>query len=1311
MTGRWALLGALTVALTTGCGDDDTGPPSLAVQDSGATGASDAGGPATDLAPVPPDEGPVPDLQPPPPDEGPSPDLAPSTPDDGPTIDAALPLDEGPVDPTELPCDPPLGLSPLSPAVLPLDLLTFVAAGGTGQYRFELLANESDAILNPLSGAYLSGGVAPAIDTVQLTDLGCVGSVTTAIDVVTPLVVTPSAVTLDHGGALTFDLGGGTGALTLEIEPALDAEPVGSVSPDGSYTAGEVDGVDEVRVTDTGTGETVVAVVTVHGGAQLVPEPAQLAIPLGSSYAPVVHGGSGELALEVDGQAVSAANGVLYAEVAGDALVAIEDEFTGMTAQLQVAAIAPPELLLPRTGDNSASAWVLSPGDIDGDGFADGILALREADITAVDSGAVYIYRGFEGGLKPEPERILAGGDRFDRYGVSAAVGDVTGDGRVDLVVGAYTADIGVADSGAVYIYEGVDGQLFSEAPIRVLSGQFGSDQFGYSIALCDFNGDDALDLAVGVILGEDRDAQPQASNQGAVHVFLGHPAGFLDKADVTVWGKLPQGEGDELSWEYAPNLRLGNALAAGDFDGDGLCDLAAHSHQWNAGPGGNNDGIIFVYRGVGPSDLGPGGLAEDPSRVLAAGVAGDRSSQLGRILAAGDVTGDGAAELAAAQYLHETEPGKSNNPGAARLWLGGAAFGGDVAVTFDPPESAEWVFEGAKSQDQVGWSVAIQDATGDGRRDLLMGSFNHEVEGGPTNAGSTMVFAGQDGALPAAEPVWTIAGLNANDRFGQMAAVLGDLTDDGLPDLMIWAGRVDDLGVDVGRPYFVAGIGAPAPEELPPPAPLALPGEASGSQYGRSVAVVGDVDGDGLADLVIGTPLADPKSTSSGVATLHRGLAGGGFSAAPTVELSGYYGHSGSDQLGWAVAPLGDFDGDGAADFALLARSDDRPGNVATNANYAVDGGCSGAFNNGGAVLVFRGRSDGEPPAASPAFVWFGIQVGQVLDSLAGGFDIDGDGYQDFAAGSVAADRPGITNVGAFAVVRGRSADPDGKIVVICDPALTVLGLAASDALGRSVAPIGDLDGDGCDEIAAGANAEDLGKSNQGTVRVLFGWSTQAGTACAAAPRMVLLHSDDTSAQGGFSLAGGEDVDGDGVGDLAVGGHAKVVGGNSVGAAWIVPGAYLASLTPEPYEDGWLGAMHPFVDPTSAGSFRVEGHATGENLGRSVALVPGLHADGRAGLVVGGPLGDAPGVERAGGARVFRFETNPGAVGGYGLDPLPVAVLGGETSRPGGRIGEAVCAGLVSGTPLIVVGGYNGSGLGLDQGSVYVMPIEPLAP
>ena len=141
------------------------------------------------------------------------------------------------------------------------------------------------------------------------------------------------------------------------------------------------------------------------------------------------------------------------------------------------------------------------------------------------------------------------------------------------------------------------------------------------------------------------------------------------------------------------------------------------------------------------------------------------------------------------------------------------------------------------------------------------------------------------------------------------------------------------------------------------------------------------------------------------------------------------------------------------------------------------------------------------------------------------------------------------------------------------------------------------------------------------------------------------------------------------------------------------------------PFIPGETPTTHLFSPAGLAANLRVEGASTGENFGRSVAIVQGAGPNGRGVLVVGSPFGNLVGIERTGGARVYEF-LGDGTNANDGLQPIPMAIVGGDMTRIEGRVGERVTGGLVGSVPVVVIAGFDGSAFGLDQGAAYIYPL-----
>lgn len=1184
-------------------------------------------------------------------------------------------------------CSPALTILPTESVVDALGLIFFDVQGGTGAWRFSVVTGASSPLLNPLTGAYLAGSI-PGDDVIEVTDEGCEGSARAVVHVVPPMVVLPSDATVPPGSTFALEVTGGSGELLFT---PLALASGGSLDEAGVYVAGAADGDDRLLVEDVILGGSVEALIRVRAGAQLAADPPAVAFPVGSTFQVRTRDGTGVMELSAGGPAVSIVGDVLTGEAPGTVTIDVVDHFTRQTTTIQATVSAPLPLTLGRTGDHTLLATAAGGFDIDGDGFHDAVVGVPEASITAVQAGAVYVYRGSPAGLEPAPARVIAGADRRDQLGRALLVDDVTGDGLVDLVVTAHQGDLALIENGTLFIYPGEAGAFFAADPLQILSGGGGFDHLGSSVAACDVNGDGRKDLIVGANLVEDRLQTPVANNQGGLHLFLGYPDGFLERPDNTVFGVLPDAQGALVG---APNLQLGAWLGAGDIDGDGLCDVVTSSLSFATGaPNRFNDGALFVYKGLPPSDLSQGGLSAQPVRIYASLAADDPGAQLGRRIVVKDLDGDGRAEILASAHLSDVLPTPGTNAGAVRIFSGGPLPETPATSLEDARALAVLSLVGSNANDQSGFDVTVADATGDGVVDVVLGSFIDEgAPPLPGDAGAVVVFPGRSGDLPDPGLSTVFGGLVNGDRFGEAVAVLGDVDGDGHVDLLTHAALDDALGTNVGASFFVSG------DPTVPPARLDEPGVSSGSGISRGLAFVGDVTGDGLEDLAVGADEAGltPEGVNTGTIAVFSG------SALPSpaqegVRIEHFPQHGGGDRLGFWLTSAGDFDGDGRRDLAAAARNETRP--AAPDATWQDVDGCVTAPAQGGmgAGYVFPGDVPADGAALRPSFVFFGFHGGGALERVVGGFDYNDDGLSDLLASSPFVDRPDRNDVGGAFVVLGASRGTS-PTRVLCNRAVELRGLAPFDNLGRALAPVGDVDGDGCAEVAIGADNEDLGTPNQGTVRIVFG----AGAACASGtPQVLVFRSNEANAQAGGALAGGGDVDGDGVPDLVVGVPSHRRGGDVVGGVFLLPGARIAALRSSSVplvDDQAPATTFPLADAADPRALFLEGEVPGGRFGAAVALVPRAGPGARFDVAIGVPLGAVSGVALSGGAVVVRVDAT-------GFADV-VFAFGGETGRAGGQVGESVTAGRVGGQPFVAVGGSLGSGLGLDEGAAYAAPL-----
>ena len=1192
-------------------------------------------------------------------------------------------------------CDPPLLLGASPTAAVPFSLLSLSGSGGTGDYRYTLteVPSPSGAAINEITGAYLAGPTSGVTDTIELTDLGCIGSATLEVDVFESMEVLPSEGQVPTGASFSIEVLGGSGSYSCE---SIQLHSGGSISEACLYTAGSIEGLDGVHLVDTATGESKDSWFTVTENLTLQVEPSKLGLPVGSSYGLNVDGGTGEYEVVASGLSAIYDDGRIEALEAGTTQFTVTDRFTQLTSQLEVEAVSSLSIPVSRAGDLTLNGNVLSAGDVNGDGFGDAIFGWGESDVESSNGGGVSLWYGSATGLGPSVAQSFAGESWEDQAGRGLTVGDFNDDGQVDLAIGIPLMDTSSADEGLVAVHYGLPGEGFSQEADVEMESVSNGDRLGESLAGCDFDGDGIDDLAVGSVRAEDRNQTVIISNQGAVHVYEGSAAGLEDDPDYSLYGKLPSPSG----WQPQADLFLGWRMAAGYIDSDEYCDLVVSSWEFNG-----SDGVVLLY--LGSSE----GLLDDPVQSWAVGIDRSGSETFGRRLAVGDVNQDGLDDILVGARTYE--PAGGSNNGGAFLFLGREFSSDPIPTAVGDASEADWMTQGDSNGDLHGTSLDIGDLDGDGHPDILIGAHQDEVPGSPSNSGTVKVFAGTSGGLPSTAPTYVYEGENNSDYFGHFLAFVGDTDQDGLAEFVVVDRGGDLHGLSAGVPYQVPF------DDTIPWRPLDHVGGPAGQWLGWSADFIGDFDSDGYEDIAVGAPKQDlnEASSNSGAVYLYRGQPGG-FSANPDWTFEDFYLQSNQDEFGYGVAAAGDFTGDGIGDLLTIARIDGPPSTFSST-YIANPSDCPGSSYGVGRASIFAGLPGGLPadPATiiEPTTVYYGDDDG--LFSLAGDFDFNGDGIADFVVGAANDDSPEIpdvapamTNNGSVHVVYGRPPDPSGKTLVVCDPDWSFVGLGNQDQLGRSVAGLGDLDGDGCDEFAAGADeADPQGLSNQGAVHIFFGFDEDPSLPCRDAPEMMALVPQDSGARSGWSLDYGPDLDGDGLSELAVGAYNLTVLQDTVGGAWVIPGSYLQSLAltgTEPAEPGAPDMVHPFV--TLPGAWRLEGQRDGERAGRSVALVPPYGSRELGGLMMGSPRGADSGLGSSGGARIHLFDPQSSDMG---LESLASFSMGGETDKTGSQLGELVRAGVASGSVYAIVGGHQGQGVALDSGSLYVVELGNQAP
>ncbi len=338
-------------------------------------------------------------------------------------------------------------------------------------------------------------------------------------------------------------------------------------------------------------------------------------------------------------------------------------------------------------------------------------------------------------------------------------------------------------------------------------------------------------------------------------------------------------------------------------------------------------------------------------------------------------------------------------------------------------------------------------------------------------------------------------------DLFGQSVASLGDLDGDGVGDIAVGAMRDDDGGPNRGAVWilFLNANGTVKSTAKVSDTAGGFTGVLDDNdEFGSSVANLGDLNNDGVVDLAVGAAKDDDGGTDRGAVWVLFLNAAGGVQfhnkiSATTPLLSGLL--DDVDLFGFSVCALGDFNGDNIEDLAVGAVLDD-DGGTDRGAVWLLMLKALGGLNAVGKLSATSGNLTG-PLADS-------VQFGTSIAAL----DRNADGVPDLAVGS-RDDDDGGPDRGAVWVLQMNAAMSIAAEQKISATQGGFSGaLADGDRLGSSVSFVGDLDGDGISELAAGAPEADAGGPNRGAVWVLH----------LAADGTVLDQESISATSGGFS-------------------------------------------------------------------------------------------------------------------------------------------------------------------------------------------------
>jgi hypothetical protein len=451
-----------------------------------------------------------------------------------------------------------------------------------------------------------------------------------------------------------------------------------------------------------------------------------------------------------------------------------------------------------------------------------------------------------------------------------------------------------------------------------------------------------------------------------------------------------------------------------------------------------------------------------------------DADDKLGSSLAAaGDLNQDGHLD-----FLIGAEAADADGDGAdegAMYVVFGPVSGGGITSSVD---DAGLVIAGGDENGRFGLGVTgLGDVSGDGVPDFASGASNHSEHETLTRTanGAVWIFFGGTGLESSGidgvddADVWFYGDRNY-DWMGGLVSAAGDMSNDGVADIVMGSTGDDDGGAQSGAFYIMFG-GSGLADGTVADADVLLYGDSANDRVGANASGVGDIDNDGIADMLFGTPFVSDNGSNAGAVYLALGPLTSGTTAGISSTDVAIYGGDAGDLAGGSVTAAGDMDGDGYPDFFVGASGDNTLGGSGSGAVFLVSGSATVVADYDGLEL----------DTVYTAQVYGTSSDDNLGGAVAGGEDFDGDGQLDLLVGGTAA---GDQGEGRSYVLYGPLS---GALDVETSAIAIFEGVDVDDGAGSEVSLLGDISGTGVSAIGIASTSANQSATDAGSAYVVL--------------------------------------------------------------------------------------------------------------------------------------------------------------------------------------------------------------------------------